>query len=827
MNNVLQQVREGVRLSDDDALALAEFTDTRALADVASVLRDQGFRNTVTYSRKVFIPLTHLCRDVCHYCTFAQVPRKVMAPYMSIDEVLEVARHGAAMGCKEALFTLGEKPELRYKAARDALAEMGYESTTDYLFAAAKAVFEETGMLPHLNPGNLEPEELARLKTVSPSMGIMLESASERLCEKGMPHYGSPDKVPAVRLQTLANAGIAQVPFTTGILIGIGETRLERIESLLAIRAIHEQYGHVQEIIVQNFRAKPETKMVNAPEPDLNELLWTIAIARLIFGPTMSVQAPPNLSPGVLPQIVHAGINDWGGVSPVTPDFVNPEAPWPHLDELARETASAGKFLTERLTMYPDYAVDLDRWAHPDLHVRMLEMIDAEGFPRIDEWCPGDVDIAPPSEVMNAIVNTPRHVSADIARLLDKASAGEALDEAEIIRLFQSRGDDFTAVVQCADALRAQTNGNSVSFVVNRNINYTNICYFKCQFCAFSKGKLSENLRGRPYDLSDEEIARRTTEAWERGATEVCMQGGIHPEYTGETYINIVRTVKSAQPNMHVHAFSPLEVWQGAATLKMDIGEYLQQLKDVGLNTLPGTAAEILDDEVRDIICADKINTQQWLDVMEAAHSVGYKTTATIMYGHVEKLEHWARHIMRVRELQERTGGFTEFVPLPFVHMEAPMYLKGKARKGPTFREAILMHSVARLALHGQIDNIQTSWVKMGHEGVKACMNAGCNDLGGTLMNESISRAAGTQHGQETNPRQMGNLIRRLNRDPQQRSTSYGKVSDERIKAGLAQGELLEIINTPAEKYERKTPSAQLIRNPAPSRASLADWSGG
>ena len=827
MNNVLQQVREGVRLSDDDALALAEFADTRALADVASVLRDQGFRNTVTYSRKVFIPLTHLCRDVCHYCTFAQVPRKVMAPYMSIDEVLEVARHGAAMGCKEALFTLGEKPELRYKAARDALAEMGYESTTDYLFAAAKAVFEETGMLPHLNPGNLEPEELARLKTVSPSMGIMLESASERLCEKGMPHYGSPDKVPAVRLQTLANAGIAQVPFTTGILIGIGETRLERIESLLAIRAIHEKYGHVQEIIVQNFRAKPETKMVNAPEPDLNELLWTIAIARLIFGPTMSVQAPPNLSPGVLPQIVHAGINDWGGVSPVTPDFVNPEAPWPHLDELARETASAGKFLTERLTMYPDYAVDLDRWAHPDLHVRMLEMIDAEGFPRIDEWCPGDVDIAPPSEVMNAIVNTPRHVSADIAALLDKASAGEALDEAEIIRLFQSRGDDFTAVVQRADALRAQTNGNSVSFVVNRNINYTNICYFKCQFCAFSKGKLSENLRGRPYDLSDEEIARRTTEAWERGATEVCMQGGIHPEYTGETYINIVRTVKSAQPNMHVHAFSPLEVWQGAATLKMDIAEYLQQLKDVGLNTLPGTAAEILDDEVRDIICADKINTQQWLDVMEAAHIVGYKTTATIMYGHVEKLEHWARHIMRVRELQERTGGFTEFVPLPFVHMEAPMYLKGKARKGPTFREAILMHSVARLALHGQIDNIQTSWVKMGHEGVKACMNAGCNDLGGTLMNESISRAAGTQHGQETNPRQMANLIRRLNRDPQQRSTSYGKVSDERIKAGLAQGELLEIINTPAEKYERKTPSAQLIRNPTPSRASLADRSGG
>jgi FO synthase len=827
MNAALQNVLAGERLTDSEALALADFTDTRALADVASVLRDQGFRNTVTYSRKVFIPLTHLCRDVCHYCTFAQVPRKVMAPYMSIEEVLEVARHGASMGCKEALFTLGEKPELRYKAARDALAEMGYESTTDYLFAAAKAVFEETGLLPHLNPGNLEPEELARLKTVSPSMGIMLESASERLCEKGMPHYGSPDKIPAVRLQTLANAGIAAVPFTTGILIGIGETRLERIESLLAIREIHEQYGHVQEIIVQNFRAKAETKMVNAPEPDLNELLWTIAMARLIFGPSMSVQAPPNLSPGVLPQIVHAGINDWGGVSPVTPDFVNPEAPWPHLDDLVRETASAGKYLTERLTIYPDYATDLDRWAHPDLHVRVLEMIDAEGFPRTDDWCPGDVEIAPPSEIMNAIVNSPKHISHDVQTILDKAKTGEALAESDIVRLFQSRGDDFTAVVQYADALRAQTNGNSVSFVVNRNINYTNICYFKCQFCAFSKGKLSENLRGRPYDLSDEEITRRTQEAWERGATEVCMQGGIHPEYTGETYINIVRTVKAAEPNMHVHAFSPLEVWQGAATLGLEVGEYLQQLKDVGLNTLPGTAAEILDDDVREIICADKINTEQWLQVMEAAHSIGFKTTATIMYGHVEKLQHWARHIMRVRALQERTGGFTEFVPLPFVHMEAPMYLKGKARKGPTFREAVLMHSVARLALHGQISNIQASWVKMGHEGVKACLNAGCNDLGGTLMNESISRAAGTQHGQETNPRQMANLVRRLNRDPQQRSTAYGKVSDERIKAGQAQGELLEIINTPAEKYERKTPASQLIRNPTPARKKLADQSGG
>ncbi len=813
VQSILTEALAGVLPNDEAAKQLANFDDTKALADVAQELRDRGFHNVVTYSRKVFIPLTHLCRDVCHYCTFAQVPRKVKAPYLTIDEVLEIARHGQAMGCKEALFTLGEKPELRYKAAREALAEMGYESTTQYLQAAAEAVFKETGLLPHLNPGNLSPEELSELRGVSPSMGIMLESAAERLCEKGMPHYGSPDKVPAVRLATLRNAGIAKIPFTTGILIGIGETRLERIESLLAIREIHQEFGHIQEIIVQNFRAKADTKMVNAPEPDLNELLWTIAVARILFGPDMSIQAPPNLSPGVLPQIVHAGINDWGGVSPVTPDFVNPEAPWPHLEDLTRETAAAGKYLTERLTIYPAYAQNLDQWTHADLHERILELVDADGFPRTDAWCPGDDQTPPPKDVMTAIMDAPKKVSTDIQQILDKVSCGEDLDEAEIVRLFQARGDDFTAVTQAADQLRRSVCGDTVSFVVNRNINYTNICYFKCQFCAFSKGKLSENLRGRPYDLSDEEIARRTKEAWDRGATEVCMQGGIHPEYTGATYVNILRTVKDAVPQMHIHAFSPLEVWQGAATLDMELEPYLQMLKEAGLGTLPGTAAEILDDEVRAVICADKINTQQWLDVMRAAHNVGFKTTATIMYGHVEKPEHWARHLLRIRNLQKETGGFTEFVPLPFVHMEAPMYLKGTARKGPTFREAILMHSVARLVFHGYIDNIQTSWVKMGHEGVKACLNAGCNDLGGTLMNESISRAAGTLHGQETSSEEMRRIVRTLNRQPRQRSTVYGDVSTEREQAGIRAGELADIINTPAKKYERKRPSASLVRN--------------
>jgi FO synthase len=803
--------RSGQRPDRAQALALAEIEDTAALAAIAADLRDRGFHNVVTYSRKVFIPLTHLCRDVCHYCTFAQVPRKVQAPYMSVDEVLEVARRGAALGCKEALFTLGEKPELRYSAAREALAAMGFATTLDYLLHVAERVYRETGLLPHLNPGTLTPEELARLRPVSPSMGIMLESLSDRLCEKGMPHYGSPDKVPAVRLQTLVDAGKARVPFTTGILIGIGETRRERIESLLAIRDVHDRYGHIQEIIVQNFRAKPETKMAHAPEPDLNELLWTIAVARIVFGAAMSIQAPPNLSPGVLAQIVAAGINDWGGVSPLTPDFVNPEAPWPHLDELARETARAGKFLHERLTVYPRFVRELATWVDAGLHDAVLAHCDAEGFARTDDWSPGALT-PPPQADLDAIHAAPRRVSSDIEAILDRAAAGADLGEAEIVRLFAARGDDFSAVVQAADRLRQRVNGDTVSFVVNRNINYTNICYFKCQFCAFSKGKLSENLRGRPYDLSHEEIQRRTVEAWERGATEVCMQGGIHPEYTGETYVEILKAVKEAVPEMHIHAFSPLEVWQGAATSNLDLDAYLQRLKAAGLGTLPGTAAEILDDEVRAIICPDKINTQQWLDVMRASHRNGFKTTATIMYGHVEQPKHWARHLIRIRDLQKETHGFTEFVPLPFVHMEAPMYLKGKARKGPTFREAVLMHAVARLALHPHIANIQASWVKMGHAGVKACLNAGCNDLGGTLMNESISRAAGTGHGQETSPREMIEMIRACHRTPRQRTTAYGDVSEERIAAGLNAGEISEIVNTPAKKYERQR-ERSLVRN--------------
>ena len=795
---------ESGNLDAEEIHALSTSADTRSLMTVAARLRDEGHQAAVSYSRKVFIPLTHLCRDVCHYCTFAQVPRKLKAPYLTPEEVLKIAQDGAAAGCKEALFTLGDKPELRYKAARDGLKELKQDSTLSYLRDMAKMVFDETGLFPHLNPGLMNADDFDELRKVSVSMGIMLESSSLRLTEKGMPHYGSPDKIPERRFETMRLAGEAKVPFTSGILIGIGETRMERIESLLALREANSTFGHIQEIIIQNFRAKPDTLMANASEPDLDELLWTIALARIIFGPAMNIQAPPNLSPGVLEQIVDAGINDWGGVSPVTPDFVNPEAPWPHLSNLASETANAGKLLIERLAIYPDYAMDLDQWVDANVKPFVMAAIDGQGFARTESWAAG-YTVLPPEGELARVTNLPKsRPLQELADILEKSSLGHELSEVEIVRLFKARGDEFTHVCQAADRLRRQVAGDEVTYCVNRNINYTNICYFKCQFCAFSKGKMSENLRGRPYNLSPEELMRRTSEAWDRGASEVCLQGGIHPEYTGQTYIDICHSIKQVVPGMHIHAFSPLEVWQGAHTLGLSIGEFLGQLKEAGLGTLPGTAAEILDDEVRETLCPDKINTAQWLEVMETAHAQGFNTTATIMCGHMEEYKHVARHLLRVRNLQLKTGGFTEFVILPFIHMESPIYLKGRARKGPTFREAILVHAIARLVLHPCFKNIQASWTKLSHDGVRACLQAGVNDLGGTLMNETITRAAGASHGQETSPEEMEEIIRSIGRVPRQRSTTYGEVSERQKQKSFGASELKDPVYTSALKYERK-----------------------
>jgi FO synthase len=751
--------------------------------------------NIVTYSPKVFIPLTKLCRDVCHYCTFAQPPRRGERAYMTGDEVLSVARAGAEAGCHEALFTLGDKPELRYRAAREELAELGCETTLQYLARMCELVLAETGLLPHVNPGVLTREDFELLRPVSASMGLMLETTSERLSAKTGPHYGSPDKVPARRLETIALAGELFVPFTTGILIGIGETREERIEALQAIRALHDRYGHIQEVIVQNFRAKPGTKMAEAAEPTQDDHLWTIRAAREVLGPAMKIQAPPNLAYHDFPRLLDAGIDDWGGVSPVTIDHVNPEAPWPEIARLREATEAAGAELAARLPIYPEYVADLERWADARVASEILRHADAGGLAREDRWAAG------------ATARTPRLPSRGLPLELD----GKELDEDGITALFSARGRDLAAVLAAADDLRREVSGDTVSYVVTRNINYTNVCYFRCGFCAFSKGKLAANLRGAPYVVPLEEIVRRCHEAWERGAVEVCLQGGIHPGFTGEYYLDVVRAIKAELPDLHVHAFSALEVWQGAATLGLHLDEYLELLKAQGLASLPGTAAEILDDEVRRVICPDKVTTEQWLEVHDAAHRVGLRSTTTIMFGSVEGPRGWARHLVRLREQQQKTGGFTEFVPLPFVHMEAPIYLQGRARPGPTFREAVLMHAVSRLALHPWITNIQASWVKLGLAGAQACLCSGANDLGGTLMNESISRAAGASHGQEMPPERMEAAIRELGREPRQRTTLYGTPDPDRVGRSYGAPPLAEPLNPHVNDAGLKRPP-RLVR---------------
>ena len=870
---MLDRAAAGRAPSAEAALALADCDDLAALMEVAAALRDRGHGANVSYSRKVFIPLTRLCRDSCHYCTFARPPRRGEAAYLAPEEVLAIAQAGANADCKEALFTLGDRPELRYRAAREELARLGHGSTISYLAASAALVLRETGLLPHVNPGVMSAAEIARLRAVSVSQGLMLESAAERLTRRGGPHFGSPDKAPAARLASIAAAGAAAVPFTSGILIGIGERRRERIEALLHLRTLHRRYGHLQEIIIQNFRAKPGTRMAQHSEPTLADHLWTVAVARILFGADMSIQAPPNLQAGALERLIAAGINDWGGVSPVTPDHVNPERPWPELDALARATAAAGKVLLERLAVYPRFVEEKERWIAPALQGHVWRMADAEGFARTEAWAPGaqvpppppmpatgpllldraansvgspppcgeglgvgvlrrgdgvpnlttPLPTPPPAEVgyirlrppkmpnsgkpefgwgreqteLSARVNSnsPQHA---LAPIIERALRGAELGEADIVALFAARGESFREVCAAADALRAESCGERVSYVVTRNINYTNVCAYRCAFCAFSKGRTS--LRGRPYDLTLEEIARRGREAWARGAVEACLQGGIHPDYGGETYLAICRAIKAAVPGLHVHAFSPLEIFHGAATLEISVAEFLSALKAAGLGSLPGTAAEILDDEVRKIICPDKVTTAQWLDVVATAHRAGLRTTATIMFGHVDSPRHWARHLLRVRRLQAETGGFTELVPLPFVPMKAPIKLRGQSRLGPTFREAVLMHAVARLALHPLIANIQTSWVKMGPQGAAACLKAGANDLGGTLMNESITRAAGARHGQEMAPEAMERLIRSLGRQPWQRTTLYGVAPAERVAASFDAPPLSPPVDTPARR---------------------------
>jgi FO synthase len=730
------------------------------LAADAYVIAREAFGHTITYSPKVFIPLTKLCRDRCGYCTFAQAPARLTSPFMSLDEVMAVAEAGRAVGVTEALFTLGERPELRYDVAAQWLAARGYRSTVDYVATAAQMVLEATGLLPHVNAGALYEHELAQLRAVSASQGMMLETLSEVEA-----HRMAPDKEPARRLATLRSAGVLRIPFTTGLLVGIGETRRDRIDTLTAIVASHEEFGHVQEVIIQNFLPKAGTAMAKAPAASDEEFHWTIAAARLILPPTIHLQAPPNLSDEPA-KLLAFGIDDFGGISPVTKDHVNPERAWPAIATLGTAVATEGLHLVPRLTVYPTYVGMRNDFLDAGVRPSVLKLSDALSLSRDDEWHSGD-DATPPP-LPTATVRT-----SAISALLRDYAPGQAFDERELTTLFRARDGDLRAIVDLADQVRSDLVGPDVTYVVNRNINYTNVCTFKCRFCAFSKGPLSLNLRGEPYLLTLDDISTRVREAVERGATEVCLQGGIHPKFDGDYYIDVVAAVKAGSPDVHIHAFSALEVFEGARRSEQDLTTYLTRLKNAGLKTLPGTAAEILDDDVRALLCPDKLKTDEWLAVHEAAHSVGLRSNITIMFGAIESPEHWAKHLIRTRELQVRSGGFTEFVPLPFVHMATPMFLQGKSRKGPTFRECLLMHAVARLHYATVIDNIQVSWVKMGIEGSRRILQAGANDVGGTLMDENISRAAGAVHGQEMDVATLEDLVAPLGRPLVQRSTLY------------------------------------------------------
>ncbi|MFI5690851.1 bifunctional FO biosynthesis protein CofGH [Kribbella sp. NPDC051586] len=818
MRRALKRADDGKTLdpAEVEVLLAASGDALTALMATAARVRDQGLVDAgrpgiITYSKKVFIPLTRLCRDRCHYCTFATTPGRVHAPYLSPDEVLEIARQGAALGCKEALFTLGDAPEERWDAARQWLEEAGYDSTLDYVRAMAIRVLEETGLLPHLNPGVMSWQDLQRLKPVAPSMGMMLETTSRRLFEeKGQPHFGSPDKDPAIRLRVLEDAGRSNVPFTTGLLIGIGETLPERADSIFALRRVARQYNGIQEVIIQGFRVKPDTAMRNDADVPLDEWLAAIAVTRVVLGPRVRVQAPPNLVDlAECRALLDAGVDDFGGVSPLTPDHVNPERPWPQIDDLAKVTADAGFELRERLTAHPEYL--REPWLDPRLISHVEALVDpATGLANEDAKPAGlpwqepdggwdsvgrtDLHTAIDTEgrrtetrsdfdaaygdwdVLREQVagrSAPERIEGDVKEALAAAERDPAgLSDAQALTLMTATGPALDQLARIADELRKATVGDDVTYVVNRNINFTNVCYTGCRFCAFAQRRTDADA----YSLSMDEVGQRAEEAWVIGATEVCMQGGIHPDLPGTAYADLVRAVKDRVPEMHVHAYSPMEIVNGSVRTGLSIEEFLISVKEAGLDSVPGTAAEILDDDVRWILTKGKLPTASWIEVISTAHKVGLPSSSTMMYGHVDAPHHWVQHLRTIAAVQDQTGGFTEFVLLPFIHQNSPIYLAGVARPGPTYDENRAVHAMARIMLHGRIDNIQCSWVKLGVDGCVDVLNGGVNDIGGTLMEETISRMAGSKHGSRKSIAELTAMATAAGRPARQRTTTYGEV---------------------------------------------------
>ncbi len=845
LRRALRRAHDGVTLDalEAETLLHCRGDDLDRLLEAAGRVRDAGLERTgrpgvITYSRKVFIPVTHLCRDRCHYCAFVQTPGRLAKagkpPFMSPDQILEVARQGAALGCKEALFTLGDRPEDRWPVAREWLDAHGYDSTVDYLRAMAIRVLEETGLLVHMNPGVLTWEEIQRLKPVAPSMGMMLETTSRRLFEeRGQAHFGSPDKDPAVRLRVLEDAGRSSVPFTTGVLLGIGETWAERVEAVFAIRSAARRYGHVQEVIVQNFRAKDATAMMRTSDLAAHEYAAAVAVTRLVLGPGARVQAPPNLTdPHELSLLIRAGIDDWGGVSPLTPDHVNPERPWPEIERLAEVTAEGGYALRERLTAHPHFVRAGEPWIDPRVLPHVRALVDEHGLavegmrPVGRPWQEPDHDWAASSSGRVDL-----HVDIDVdGRAADRrsdfedvygdwqalreevdaagtgarsqrgsAASGRAtaasspavraalaraaedpagLTDAQYLTLLEADGDDLDALAALADDVRRAAVGDEVGYVVNRNINFTNVCYTGCRFCAFAQRRTDADA----YTLSMQQVGDRVDEAWALGATEICMQGGIHPDLPGTAYFDLAREVKGRRPDIHLHAFSHMEVVNGAARTGLSFRDFLAEAQTAGLDSIPGTAAEILDDDVRWVLTKGKLPAATWLDVVRTAHGLGIRSSSTMMYGHVDTPAHWVGHLRTLARLQDETGGFTEFVLLPFIHANSPVYLAGVARPGPTRQENRAVHAVSRLLLHGRIDHVQTSWVKLGDDGTRAMLQGGADDVGGTLMEETISRMAGADNGSEKTSADLRRLARSIGRTPVQRTTLYGRPSAERLR---------------------------------------------